>query len=294
MKILLYGHQGFIGKEFVEVLKEKQEDYVLGESRCDNKETLLEEITRVNPDRVISVAGRVRGKGLASADYLEQPGKLIENVRDNLYGPVLMSIVCTKLNIHFTYMGTGCIFDHEKIDEDTKGFSEDDKPNFWGSSYSVVKGFTDLLMHEFPDSVLNVRIRLPVVDHTHPLNLITKLVKYEYICSNDNSITNLTELLPIMLDMSKKKLVGTMNLTNPGVINWNEMLEMYKEIIDPSFKWKNFSIADQNKVLASQRSNTKLDTSRLESLYPNIMSAKASVRKCIETIYEKEYAHKSK
>jgi len=293
MKILLYGHKGFIGQEFVGVLKELKEDFVLGQSRCDDKETLEKEIKEVNPDRIISLAGRVRGKGLPSADYLEQPGKLTENVRDNLFGPVLMSIICTKLGIHFTYMGTGCIFDHEKIDEDTKGFGEDDKPNFWGSSYSIVKGFTDLLMHEFPDNVLNVRIRLPIVDHSHPLNLIDKLVKYPYICSNDNSITNLTELLPIMLDMSKKKVVGTMNLTNPGVINWNEILEMYKEIVDPSFTWKNFSIADQNKVLASQRSNTKLDTTRLQTMYPDVLSVKDSVRKCIQTIYDKEHAPKN-
>jgi len=294
MKILLYGHKGFIGQEFVDILTDLKEDFVLGQSRCDNKETLEKEIKEVNPDRVISLAGRVRGKGVPSADYLEQPGKLTENVRDNLFGPVLMSIICTKLGIHFTYMGTGCIFDHEKIDENTKGFGEDDKPNFWGSSYSVVKGFTDLLMHEFPDYVLNVRIRLPIVDHSHPLNLIDKLVKYPYICSNDNSITNLTELLPIMLDMSKKKVVGTINLTNPGVINWNEMLEMYKEIIDPNFTWKNFSIEEQNKVLASQRSNTKLDTTRLESMYPDVLPVKDSVRKCIQRIYEKEHASKSK
>jgi 3,5-epimerase/4-reductase len=290
MKLLIYGHQGFIGKVFVDILKEKQEDFVLGQSRCDNKETLEKEIKEVKPDRVISLAGRVRGKGLPSADYLEQPGKLTENIRDNLYGPVLMAIVCSKLDIHFTYLGTGCIFGHDKIDDDTKGFDEGEKPNFWGSSYSIVKGFTDLLMHEFEDNVLNVRVRLPIVDYTHPLNLITKLTKYPNICSNDNSITNLTELMPIMLDMSKKKVSGTINLTNPGVINWNEILEMYKEIVDPSFTWKNFSIEDQNKVLKSQRSNTKLDTSRLESLYPDVLPVKQSVRKCIETLYKKEYA----
>jgi len=294
MKLLIYGHKGFIGQVFVDILKEKNEDFVLGSSRCDNKESFEKELKEVNPDRVISLAGRVRGKGLPSADYLEQPEKLTENIRDNLFGPVLMAIICSRMGIHFTYLGTGCIFDHEKIDDDTKGFHEDEKPNFYGSNYSIVKGFTDLLMHEFENNVLNVRIRLPIVNFTHPLNLITKLTKYNNICSNDNSITNLDDLMPIMLDMSKKKVVGTINLTNPGVINWNEILEIYKEIIDPNFTWKNFSIADQNKVLKSQRSNTKLDTTRLESLYPDVLPVKESVRKCIEELHKKEYAQQTK
>ena len=64
--------------------------------------------------------------------------------------------------------------------------------------------------------------------------------------------------------MMKKKITGTMNLTNPGLISHNEMLSMYKDIVDPSFEWKNFSIEEQRKILASDRSNNFLDTSRLE------------------------------
>ena len=40
---------------------------------------------------------------------------------------------------------------------------------------------------------------------------------------------------------------------------------MYKEIVDPNFTWDNFSIEEQNDILASKRSNNCLDTSVLES-----------------------------
>ena len=33
------------------------------------------------------------------------------------------------------------------------------------------------------------------------------------------------------IDMSCKKVTGTVNLTNPGLVSHNEILEMYKEIV---------------------------------------------------------------
>ena len=45
-------------------------------------------------------------------------------------------------------------------------------------------------------------------------------------------MTVLPELLPIALDMMLKLETGTINLTNPGLISHNEILEMYKEIVD--------------------------------------------------------------
>jgi hypothetical protein len=80
-----------------------------------------------------------------------------------------------------------------------------------------------------------------------------------------------------MVDMCDKKVTGTVNLTNPGLISHNEILEMYREIVDKDFKWDNFSIEEQRQILASERSNNFLDTSRLESLY-KVKNIKDSVR----------------
>ena len=91
--------------------------------------------------------------------------------------------------------------------------------------------------------------------------------------------------------MMKNKITGTINLTNPGLISHNEILEMYKEIVDPSFKWKNFSQEEQRKILAADRSNNYLDTSVLEKLYPDIKNIKVSVKDCLyeyKRIKEKE------
>jgi 3,5-epimerase/4-reductase len=82
--------------------------------------------------------------------------------------------------------------------------------------------------------------------------------------------------------MMKKNIVGTYNFTNPGLVSHNEILEMYKEIVDPNFTWNNFSVEEQNAILLSKRSNIQLSTDKLYSLYPDIPDIKSSVEKCIK------------
>ena len=217
--------------------------------------------------------GTFEGEYIPTIDYLEKKGKIRENVRDNLFCPVSLSILCKKYDIHLTYLGTGCIFTYT---DDKKIFTEEDDPNFFGSSYSVVKGYTDRLMHMF-DNVLNVRIRMPISSDTSPRNFIVKLLKYEKICSMQNSMTVLDELLPIMCDMAINKDTGTVNLTNPGTIEHSEILDMYKEIVDPTFTYNLFSYEEQMKVIACDRSNNELDTTLLSSKY-SVKNVKDSVR----------------
>lgn len=281
MKILVYGHKGWIGQQFIELLNSTNFIYELGNARVDNIIEMENEIKEQKPSHIISFIGRTHGKiddkEYTTIDYLEQKGKLKENVRDNLFAPISLALMCKKYNIHYTYLGTGCIFTYIKEQENI-GFTEESLPNFTGSGYSTVKGFTDMLMHQLEDTVLNLRIRMPIVGYDNPRNFITKITNYEKICSILNSMSVLPELLPIVLEMMKVNKLGTINLTNPGVISHNEILEMYKEYVDPEFTWKNFSIEEQNKILASERSNNLLDTTKLQTFWPNVKHIKESVR----------------
>jgi 3,5-epimerase/4-reductase len=284
MLFLIFGNNGWIGNMFINILNNKNIPYICSSVRANNKEDVEKEIINIKPTHIFSFIGRTHGiyngKTYTTIDYLEQKGKIYENVRDNLYSPLVLAILSKKYNIHFTYLGTGCIFDYD--DEHTiyskSKFDENNKPNFFGSSYSIVKGFTDELMHLFDDSVLNLRIRMPITDKLEPRNFITKILSYEKICSIPNSMTVLDDLLPIALDLAINNKTGTINLTNPGVIEHNEILQMFRDIIDPNFSWKNFTIEDQNKILDSKRSNNYLDTTLLEKLYPNVKDIKTSVK----------------
>ena len=289
MKILLFGSKGWIGGQFKEVCQSQSVECVEAKSRADDVESVGKELDEVKPTHVASFIGRTHGKigekEYTTIDYLEEKGKLIENVRDNLFSPVALTILCKERGIHYTYLGTGCIF---KFDEEhpygkeENGFTESSKPNFFGSSYSVVKGFTDQLMAFYGNSVLNLRIRMPITEKENKRNFITKIATYEKVCSIPNSMTVLPELLPIALELMSRGHTGTLNFTNPGLVSHNEILEMYKELVDPDFTWQNFSAEEQLKILAADRSNNYLDTSELEKLFPEIKNIKVSVRQCLE------------
>jgi 3,5-epimerase/4-reductase len=286
MNILVFGAKGWIGGQFVSILDRNNISYVVGRSRCDNITQIKSELDREKPTHVISFIGRTHGSIgstiYSTIDYLEKDGKLQENMRDNLFAPIVLAHACKERNIHFTYLGTGCIFkfdDEHPFGKEENGFTEDSLPNFFGSSYSIVKGFTDRMMKQlFDESILNLRIRMPISDDKNARNFITKITTYERICSVPNSMTVLPELLPIVLDMMKKKHVGTMNLTNPGLISHNEILDLYKEIVDPTFTYQNFTQKEQRVILAADRSNNFLDTTRLESLYPTIQPIRDAIK----------------
>ena len=278
MKILFFGSKGWIGRQFCEYLNENNILYIESDLRADNEKDVEKEINENNPTHIISFIGRTYGDNFNTIDYLEQPGKLVENIRDNLYAPIILSILCERYNIHYTYMGTGCIFEYNISG---KKNSEEDAPNFFGSSYSIVKGYTDRLQHMYSKNTLNLRIRMPIINYDHERNFITKITNYEYVCSVPNSMTVLHDMYPIILDMIKKNITGTFNMCNKGVISHNEILELYKTHVDNDFTWKNFTIEEQNKILLSKRSNIELSTEKLYDLYPNIPDIKTSIEKCM-------------
>ena len=279
MLFLLFGANGWIGNQMIKLLELRNIHVIKATSRADNIEDVRKEFLNNPITHVMSFIGRTHGvynnEIISTIDYLEKPGKLKDNLNDNLYSPIILAEICKQYSIHYTYLGTGCIFEYGT---NNNGFTESDIPNFFGSSYSIVKGYTDRLMHElYNDHVFNVRIRMPITDTTNNRNFITKITNYKKVCSVPNSMTVLDDILPIILDCALERKVGTYNCTNPGVITHNEILEMYKEIIDPSFTWENFTIDEQNSILASKRSNNYLDTTKLESI-ATIPDIKTSIR----------------
>ena len=277
--LLIYGHRGWIGSMYTDYLENCNIKFIKGNARIDNMNEIIHEIKQYHPTHIISFTGRthgiIEGNSINTIDYLEYSGKLVENVKDNLYGPINLAIICKQKGIHYTYLGTGCIFNSDTNITDPQKFTEESKPNYFGSSYSVVKGFTDCLMKEFP--VLNLRIRMPISSTINDRNFINKIVKYERICSVPNSMTVLDDFFPIFTDLLLKKKIGTYNCTNPGIISHNTILELYKQTINKDFTWKNMTIEEQSAILKSERSNNYLDTSKIEKEYPKLKGINESM-----------------
>lgn len=280
MIVLLYGKNGWISSLMEDVLNKNNVKYYISDVRANNYYDVCSEIEFYRPTHLMSFIGRTHGEGITTIDYLEDKTKLNINVRDNLYAPMVLAEAAKKYDIHLSYLGTGCIFTYDEIHEfgnENTGFTEDDIPNFTGSAYSTVKGYTDQLM-QFNPNVLTLRIRMPISSVSNSHNFINKITKYKKICSIPNSMTVLDDFLPIILDMAKNNITGIYNFTNPGLITHNEILQMYKDIVDPDFTWKNFTLEEQAEILKADRSNNCLDTNKIQNLYPNLKNIKDSVR----------------
>ena len=53
------------------------------------------------------------------------------------------------------------------------------------------------------------------------------------------------------------------NFCNPGAISHNEILDMYKKYIDPTYTYTNFTLDEQAAILKAGRSNNTLDHTKL-------------------------------
>lgn len=268
--LLIYGSKGWIASQIIDYIYINKLDFVIkrGVSRVDDINSLKSELNSCKPDIVLCCIGRTRGKKINSVDYLENDENLLENIRDNMFAPCMLGHLCQKYNLYCVYVGTGCIFDgYEKI------FQESDNPNFFGSKYSIVKGFTDRIMKEY-DNVLNLRIRMPVSSQKNERNFLTKITTYKRVIDKQNSMTVLDSMMPHFFYLISNNITGTINFTNPGTISHNEILNMYTKMVDENFTYSNFTVDQQNLILKSKRSNNHLDTKKLSQLCPNVQNIK--------------------
>ena len=292
-RVLVYGARGWIGGQFTRLLQEQGVDYTAGKCRLgdDPDDAIEKEICEAAPTHVISFIGRAHGPGCNTIDYIEGgPDKLAINLRDNLFGPMLLAEICRKHNIHFSYTGTGCLFMYnEEHPINGPPVQEDELPNYFGSSYSVAKGYTERLMSHY-GNVLNLRIRLPISYDNSSRNLITKLVNYPKIFSVPNSVTVLPDVLPALLRLMRMKHVGTVNFVNHGSITHEDILSDYIKYVDPSHTYELMTLDGSNKlaeILKKKRCNCHLDSTTLAQLCPEVSSARDAVRRVLQQMAQK-------
>ena len=285
---LIFGAEGWIGGKLVTLLTEKGHTVIKAHSRLENRESVEAEIVAANPDFVLNAAGKT---GRPNVDWCEDHKQ--EVIRSNIIGALTLADLCFKHGIHMTNFGTGCIYEYDATHQmgSGTGFKEEEKPNFAGSYYSKTKIMLDTLLQDYPN-VLNLRLRMPISDDLHPRSFITKIIGYKKVVNIPNSMTILTDMLPVALEMSERKLTGVYNFVNPGAISHNEILDLYKQYINPSFVYQNFSVEEQSKILKAGRSNNELDSSKLLREFPQVPHIKDSIIEVFKRMAENRAAHK--
>lgn len=263
MHWLIFGSKGWIGSYVVTILKDAGERVSEVNIHPTDFKQLKAIIDGINADRIVCCVGRTYGPGFTTIDYLEQPGKLTENLESNLMIPIW---IAQATYVPMLYFGTGCIYEYDEAHplESDKGFTEVEDPNFVGSSYSAVKRITDKIISNFPH-VINARIRMPISDTYHARDFITKLLNYNKITSITNSMTVLSDILPALLGcLAEGKHFGTVNAVNPGALDHDTILQLHKEITGKPHDYTLESLESQNKRLLSRRSNNRLQADKLQ------------------------------
>jgi 3,5-epimerase/4-reductase len=250
MKYLIFGY-GYLGKKFKAHLGEKA---VITKTDIGNVEKVERIIKKLKPEIVINCAGKT---GRPNVDWCEDHKE--ETVYSNVVGPLILAKACLDNGIFFVHIGSGCIY---QGDNKCMGFTEEDIPDIKKipSFYSLTKFTSEYLLKHFP--ILQCRIRMPIDYEKDNRNLLTKLTNYRKIIVEKNSVTAIDDLVATVIKLIRKKKTGIYNITNPGAITNKEILEKYKEFIDPNHKYTLIKTKDLK--TKAGRSNCVLNTDKLK------------------------------
>lgn len=268
MKVLIFGN-GWLGNKFHNYFEGSD----ITSTNITDFEAVKKEIQKHKPDWVMNCAGKT---GRPHIDWCEEHKS--ETYASNVVGPFVLARACEEIKVPMAHLGSGCIYEG---DNNGKGFSEEDAPNFYGSFYSRTKIWAQDILKEFP-AVLQLRIRMPIDMVPGERNFISKITKYKRVISEKNSMTTLTpDFFNAVKTLMERKRTGIYNMTFPGIIEHKEILDLYKEVVDPGFNYTLYSLEELHAETKAKRSNCILDTTKLmkEVKLPHI---KEAVKQCLE------------
>jgi len=181
MKFLILGY-GLIGRKLQNLLEKRGHDVtILFMNSTYSDHTLDTHIRYKKYDAVINCIGKT---GRPNVDWCEDRKK--ETFESNVDVPFSITKLCNEHKQYWIHMSTGCIYSG---DNDGKGFSETDKPNFFGSYYSISKYIAEQMIEYYDEgNCLLLRLRMPIDSKPSSRHLIDKLVTYKELINVDNSV----------------------------------------------------------------------------------------------------------
>ncbi len=272
MRTLLFGSTGYLGQQFLTLYP----DALTPRIDIADRTAVAALLEAEKPDIVINCAGKT---GRPNVDWCETHRE--ETLRANVTGSLILLEECMPRNIYLVHMSSGCIYASHPLSTGSgdKGFVEEDPPNFFGSFYSRTKAWSDQIMRDFP--VLNLRLRMPFDGSRSERNLIMKLVKYEKVLDEENSLTYLPDFLTAAKILIGKRKTGTYNIVNEGSISPYRIMEFYKEIVDPQHTFEKLAVENLGTVVKAGRSNCLLSTEKLNGEGIRLRSVEVAVREAL-------------
>ena len=271
MQVLIFGARGYLGQYFQNLYP----DAVTPSVDIADQGAVAAALDEYKPDVVINCAGKT---GRPNVDWCED--HKMETLRSNVHGPLVLLEECEKRNIYWVHIGTGCVYSGDA----RKPYTETDPPNFEGSFYSRTKGHIDQILNDFPDQVLNIRLRMPFDGTENERSLISKIRKYDRLLKSENSMTYIPDLLQAVDTLIQKRATGPFNIVNPGTMSPYRIMELYKEVVDPKHSFSELQESELGEVAKAGRSNCILSTDKLLSYGITMRPVEEAVREALKTL----------
>lgn len=212
--------------------------------------------------------------GSPNVDFCEDNKELCYNY--NVLYPLQVIKICDSLNIPVIHIGSGCIYSGY-----TKQYTENDTPDF--GIFSNDSSFYSKCKHIFETFALFhrcyiLRIRIPFTGDDSTKNYFSKLVKYDTLINELNSITSITDFNEFVVKFIQQKPDwGVYNVVNPQPLKADEVVNILKDNGVENPNWKFIPLSELN--TKAKRSNCVLSTELINSLGLQLPDTRESLKR---------------
>lgn len=250
MKTLIFGH-GWIGG----LLAARFDNVVYSTADIVDERAVRTAVETHHPTVVINAAGKCGNPNVDWCDATPDNRRLTWHA--NAVGPALVEKVCRERRVPvFVHLSSGCLWPGgQNITENAKP----DPPSYY--TWTKAQG-EERLDKRYS---LIIRFRMPFGVISNPRNLITKLLNYRQVITEQNSAVYILDLITAIRHLVDCDCRGVYNVANGGTLSAAQIMEMYKRLVDPNHEFESISYAEleDRKLVTSKRSNISLSVEKL-------------------------------
>ncbi len=235
-------------------------------------------IQKYRPKVLINAIGFV---GRDNVDGCEHD--IDKTLKSNALVPLLLAEAALRHGLKLVHISSGCIFHFDYKSQ--KAIAEDYPPDYYDLYYSRTKIYADnaLLGLEKHGNILTLRVRIPLDDRPHPKNILTKLLGFQAVIDNPNSITYVPDFLLALKHLIRIDARGVYNVVLKGKAYYTHLLDEYQRR-KPGFSYRRMPLKD----LKLTRTNLVLSARKLEKSGFKVRTPKQIYRECVQRYLDSE------
>jgi dTDP-4-dehydrorhamnose reductase len=287
MDVLILG-KGYIGTALYKNLSQKTELNVRIVSKLDlqyDDPKVFEETINQQSNLIVINASGYTGRPNVDACETDRDRVWYYNVTV----PGMIGDTCRRHGVYNIHISSGCIYDGY-----SREFTECDEPNFGlredhSSWYSKTKHAGELTLSGTNTHIF--RIRMPFCSTTSGRNIIMKLLNYDYIINEKNSVTNIEDLSEFTSKfiMDSGALYdsdgGVYNVVNPSPVSTSKIIDTLVAHGVENPKWQYITLDElYDRFTTTGRSNCVLSSDYIKSLGLELPETELSLTRCINIL----------